>query len=136
MSAERLARLAAAPVLFQAEVPGTNLRVYVVGGTVVAAYEIVSDELDYRGAETEVRPMRLTPAEADACRPPATACEMPFTGLDLRRGPDGRLVVLECDPSPMFAGIQRRTGTEPVSDALAELLHQTCSQGAGPARLV
>ena len=30
--------------LFQAEVPGTNLRVYVVGGTVVAAYEIVSDE--------------------------------------------------------------------------------------------
>ena len=55
LSAERLSRLAAAPVLFQAEVPGTNIRVYVVGGAVVAAYQIVSDELDYRGAEADVR---------------------------------------------------------------------------------
>ena len=47
---------------------------------------------------------------------------MPFTGLDLRRRPDGGFAVLECNPSPMFAGIQRHTGAEPVSDALAELL--------------
>ena len=122
LSAERLGRLAAAPVLFQAEVPGTNIRVYVVGGAVVAAYEIVSDELDYRGAEAVVRPVRLAPAEADACRRAAAACDMAFTGLDLRRRPDGGFAVLECNPSPMFAGIQRHTGAEPVSDALAELL--------------
>lgn len=122
LSAERLERLAAAPVLFQAEVPGTNIRVYVVGGVVVAAYEIVSDELDYRGAEADVRPVRLAPVEADVCRRAAAACGMSFTGLDLRRRPDGGFAVLECNPSPMFAGIQRHTGAEPVSDALAELL--------------
>jgi glutathione synthase/RimK-type ligase-like ATP-grasp enzyme len=38
---------------------------------------------------------------------------MTFTGLDLRRRPDGGFAVLECNPSPMFAGIQRRTGAEP-----------------------
>jgi glutathione synthase/RimK-type ligase-like ATP-grasp enzyme len=122
LSTERLGRLAAAPVLFQAEVPGTNVRVYVVGGAVVAAYEIVSDDLDYRGAEIDVRPVRLTAAETDACCRAAAACDMPFTGLDLRRRPDGGFAVLECNPSPMFAGIQRRTGAQPVSDALAELL--------------
>jgi glutathione synthase/RimK-type ligase-like ATP-grasp enzyme len=122
LSAERLSRLAAAPVLFQAEVPGTNIRVYVVGGAVVAAYQIVSDELDYRGAEADVRAVRLAVGEADVCRRAAAACGMSFTGLDLRRRPDGGFAVLECNPSPMFAGIQRRTGAEPVSDALAELL--------------
>jgi glutathione synthase/RimK-type ligase-like ATP-grasp enzyme len=122
LSAERLGRLAAAPVLFQAEVPGTNIRVYVVGGVVAAAYEIVSDELDYRGAEADVRPVLLGPVEADACRRAAAACGMSFTGLDLRRRPDGSFAVLECNPSPMFAGIQRHTGAEPVSDAFAELL--------------
>jgi hypothetical protein len=127
LSADRLGRLAAAPVLFQAEVPGTNIRVYLVDGAVVAAYEIVSDELDYRGAEIDVRPVRLTAAEADVCGRAATACGMPFTGLDLRRRPDGGVVVLECNPSPMFAGIQRRTGAEPVSDALARALLQPAS---------
>lgn len=122
LSARRLGRLAVAPVLFQAEVPGTNIRVYVVGGAVVAAYEIVSDELDYRGAEADVRPVRLVPTEVDACRRAAAACDMPFTGLDLRRRPDGGFAVLECNPSPMFAGIQQHTRAEPVSDALAELL--------------
>ena len=122
LSAERLSRLAAAPVLFQAEVPGTNIRVYVVGGAVVAAYQIVSDELDYRGAEADVRAVRLAAGQADVCRRAAAGCGMTFTGLDLRRRPDGGFAVLECNPSPMFAGIQRRTGAEPVSDALAELL--------------
>ena len=66
--------------------------------------------------------VRLAAGEADACRRAAAACGMTFTGLDLRRRPDGGFAVLECNPSPMFAGIQRRTGAEPVSDALAELL--------------
>lgn len=129
LTSERLALLSAAPVLFQAEVPGTNVRGYVVGDAVVAAYEIVSDELDYRGAEADVRPVALPAAEADACRRAAAACGMPFTGLDLRRRPDGGFAVLECNPSPMFAGIQRRTAAEPVSDALAAFL-LSCAEHA------
>jgi hypothetical protein len=118
----RLELLTRAPVLFQEEVPGANIRVYVVHGRVAAAYEIVSGQLDYRGAEAAVEPTRLDDAEHDACLRAAAACGMVFTGIDLRRRPDGGFAVLECNPSPMFAGIQRWTGDDPVTRALADLL--------------
>jgi hypothetical protein len=119
---DRLRLLAGAPALFQEEVPGANIRVYVVGDRVAAAYEIVSEELDYRGAEDAVVPTALDAAEHDACLRAAAACDMTFTGIDLRRRPDGGFAVLECNPSPMFAGIERWTGAAPVSLALTDLL--------------
>lgn len=119
---ERLHLLTRSPVLFQAEIPGTNIRAYVVGGRIAAAYEIVSDQLDYRGAESAVLPATLGTAERDACLRAADACHMAFTGIDLRRRPDGGFAVLECNPSPMFAGIQRWTGDDPVTRALTDLL--------------
>ena len=119
---DRLGRLASAPVLFQEEVPGRNVRVYVVGGEVVAVYEIISNEVDYRGSETAVIPIEASDDERKACRRAAEACELVFTGIDLKRRPDGRFAVLECNPSPMFAAIERRTGQSAISEALAELL--------------
>ena len=119
----RLRALAAAPVLFQEEVAGRNIRVYVVGGEVVGVFEIVSDELDYRGAETAVRVDEATCAERAACVAAAAACGMTFTGIDLRRGAGGDFAVLECNPSPMFAAVERRTGSSnPVTRALSALL--------------
>ncbi|MGQ0779407.1 MAG: ATP-grasp domain-containing protein [Pseudonocardiales bacterium] len=119
---ERLGLLANAPVLFQEEIPGRNLRVYVVADRVVANYEIVSDELDYRGAETAVLPAALSDEEQDACLRATKACGLVFTGIDIRRRPDGTFVLLECNPSPMFAGIERRTGDPLVTQALADLV--------------
>lgn len=119
---ERLGLLANAPVLFQEEIPGRNLRVYVVAGQVVASYEIVSDALDYRGAETAVLPVAVSDEEQDACQRAAKACELVLTGIDIRRRPDGAFALLECNPSPMFAAIERRTGQKPVSQALADLV--------------
>ncbi|MFD7598882.1 RimK family alpha-L-glutamate ligase [Kitasatospora sp. NPDC059812] len=119
---DRLRLLSAAPVLFQEEVPGTNIRVYVVAETVVAAYEIVSDSLDYRGAEQAVLPAVLGAHEHRACLAAARACAMDFTGIDIRRRPNGTFALLECNPSPMFAAVERRTGDNPVSRALADLL--------------
>lgn len=122
---ERLGLLAKAPVLFQEEIPGRNLRVYVVAGAVVASYEIVSPELDYRGAETAVLPSAVSDEEHDACLRAATACGLVFTGIDIRRRPDGTFALLECNPSPMFAGIERRTGQPLVTHALTDLLLAT-----------
>jgi glutathione synthase/RimK-type ligase-like ATP-grasp enzyme len=119
LRAPRLSTLAAAPVLFQEEIPGRNIRVYVVGDEVVASYEIVSDALDYRGAETAVQATAPTDAERAACCAAADACGMVFTGIDIRRRPDGSFALLECNPSPMFAAIERRTGAAPVTEALA-----------------
>lgn len=131
---ERLHLLTRSPVLFQAEIPGTNIRVYVVGGRIAAVYEIVSDELDYRGAESAVLPATLDAAERDACLRAADACDLAFTGIDLRRRPDGGFAVLECNPSPMFAGIQRWTGDDPVSRAMADLLLVHAPPGAPRSR--
>ncbi|MDP2710933.1 MAG: ATP-grasp domain-containing protein [Solirubrobacteraceae bacterium] len=119
---QRLRALAAAPVLFQEEIPGRNIRVYVVGGRIAASYEIASDELDYRGAETSVRTAEPSDAERAACIAAAAACGMTFTGIDVRRRPDGSFALLECNPSPMFAAIERRTGGAPVTEMLANLL--------------
>jgi glutathione synthase/RimK-type ligase-like ATP-grasp enzyme len=122
MEGERLAALARAPVLFQEEVRGRNIRVYVVGGRVAAAYEIVSDEVDYRGSEKGLVETELTEAEAVASVRAAEGCEMLFTGLDIKRRDDGTFAVLECNPSPMFAGIESWTKRSPVTSALGELL--------------
>jgi glutathione synthase/RimK-type ligase-like ATP-grasp enzyme len=118
----RLAALARAPVLFQEEVRGRNLRAYVVGGRVRAAYEILSDEVDYRGSEKGLVEVNLSEAEEETAVRAADACEMLFTGLDLKRRADGTFAVLECNPSPMFAGIERWTRRAPVTEALGELL--------------
>ncbi|MGH3929149.1 MAG: ATP-grasp domain-containing protein [Pseudonocardiaceae bacterium] len=121
---ERLTLLANAPVLFQEEIPGRNLRVYAVAGRVIASYEIVSAELDYRGAETAVRPAALSEQEHEASLRAANACRLIFTGIDIRRRPDGTFALLECNPSPMFTGIERRTRKNPITQALADLLHE------------
>ncbi|HEV3470466.1 MAG TPA: ATP-grasp domain-containing protein [Pyrinomonadaceae bacterium] len=122
LEGERLAALARAPVLFQEEVRGRDVRVYVAGGRVAAAYEILSDEVDYRGSEKGVAETGLSEAEAEAAVRAARACEMLFTGLDLKRRGDGSFAVLECNPSPMFAGIEKWTKRSPVTAALGDLL--------------
>ncbi|MFI6512242.1 RimK family alpha-L-glutamate ligase [Streptosporangium sp. NPDC050855] len=126
---ERLRLLATAPVLFQEEVPGRNLRVYVVDGEVAASYEIVSEELDFRGAERAVLPEPPSEQERDACLRAARACGLTFTGVDVRRRDDGTFAVLECNPSPMFAAVERRTGSAGVTRALAALLCRAAVTG-------
>jgi glutathione synthase/RimK-type ligase-like ATP-grasp enzyme len=122
LAEQRLQLLANAPVVFQEEVPGRNVRVYVVGYRVVASYEIVADDLDYRGAERAVFRTPLGDEEQEAACRAARACDLPFTGIDIRRRPDGSFAVLECNPSPMFSGIERMTGDRPISRAIADLL--------------
>lgn len=117
---ERMAALANAPVLFQEYVSGTSIRAYVVGGRVVAAAEILSPELDYRRDERAVVPTRLEVDEQSAAIAAAKACGMAFTGIDLIRTAQG-FTVLECNPSPMFAVFEQKTGTD-VAGPLAELL--------------
>jgi len=123
LSTKRLAALAAAPVLFQECVAGVSVRTFVVGGRVVAAAAIESPELDYRRQEDGVEPTCLSADERRAALTAAGACGLRFTGVDLIRGPDGFKVV-ECNPSPMFAVFEEKTGLDvagPLADHLIEL---------------
>jgi glutathione synthase/RimK-type ligase-like ATP-grasp enzyme len=120
LSDERLEALSLAPVLFQKLVRGVSVRAYVVGRRVVGAAEICSPELDYRRNEESVVPTTLRAEERDAVVAAARACSMPFTGVDLIRGRSG-FSVLECNPSPMFAVFEQKTGLN-IAKPLADFL--------------
>ncbi len=120
LSRERLEGLTLAPVLFQELLEGISVRVYVVGKRVVAAAEIHSTELDYRRDEGVVASTRLTIEERRAAVSAAAACDMRFSGVDLIRGAKG-FHVLECNPSPMFAVFEEKTGLD-VAGPLAKYL--------------
>ncbi|QLG49247.1 ATP-grasp domain-containing protein [Natrinema halophilum] len=120
---ERLTRLANSPVQFQERIDGDDVRVFVVDGEAVAAARIVSDALDYRSVEHDVERIPLDSLDPEieraACRA-ATQLELPFTGVDVIDGSD-RFVVLEANPSPMFATFDELAGTR-VADELAAFL--------------
>lgn len=116
----RLAALTLAPVLFQVYVAGASVRVYVVDGRVVAAGDILSSHLDYRAGDAEAVATALSSEEEQLAVHATQVCGMGFSGVDLIRGEAGS-VVLECNPSPMFAGFEAMTGAD-VAGPLAEAL--------------
>lgn len=120
LTRERLDSLRAAPVLFQERVDGVSVRAYVVAGKCVAAAEIHSTELDYRRKEDAVVATKLSKPEERACIAAARACSMTFAGVDIIRERHG-FRLLECNPSPMFAVFEQKSGSD-VAGPLAEML--------------
>jgi hypothetical protein len=118
---EHLRHLALAPVTVQEEVVGTDVRVFVAGQRVLAC-EIQTNQVDFRDEpDPRIIPCTL-PAEVAAwCLRAAGALELLWTGIDVRRTPEGRHVFLEANPSPMFLGFEGRAGL-PLTEALAAVL--------------
>ncbi len=110
--------LSVAPALFQERILGRDLRIYVVGGRVVGSCVIHTEAIDYRGNETGIEPLDTWPDLEELALRAAAALGMIFTGIDIKDGPDGRLTVLDVNPSPMFVGIGQSTGID-VAAALA-----------------
>lgn len=113
--------LVAAPTLFQERIQGDDLRIYVVDGEVVAAAHIHTTEIDYRGHEDDVVAFAPDDGLTELCQRVAATLGLVFTGIDVKRGSDGRLTVLDTNPSPMFLGVERRTGA-PIGDRLVARL--------------
>jgi glutathione synthase/RimK-type ligase-like ATP-grasp enzyme len=107
----RLALLAAAPVTFQALLPGEDVRVYVLDDEVIAALRIEARTLDFRGGEPRVVPIELPDVTREQCRQAARLLGLRFTGIDLKRDAGGVLRFLECNTSPMFVGLDAQAGT-------------------------
>jgi glutathione synthase/RimK-type ligase-like ATP-grasp enzyme len=121
LSDAALANLAAAPALFQERVRGDDLRIYVMAGEVIAAAHIKTTNVDYRGHEDDVVGITADPAVEALSLKVADTLGMVFTGIDIKRSDDGELTVLDANPSPMFLGIERRTGQR-ITDHLAAQL--------------
>lgn len=121
LSDENLASLQLAPVTLQAEVAGTNIRVFVAGQRVLAC-EVRTPELDYRQDLAAELLVHVLPAEIEEQARRIAAClALVWTGIDYRRTVEGVYVFLEANPSPMFLGFEAQTGL-PLTASLASLL--------------
>ncbi len=126
----RLDHLRDGPAQFQAFVPGHNVRVHTVGDRIFAT-RIESEAVDYRYAQSDgltatLEPVTLPPAIAAACLRLARTFDLLFAGIDLKQTPDGEYFCFEVNPCPGFLYYERHTG-QPISTALAELLHRSSS---------
>lgn len=111
-----LDRIRSMPTQFQALVPGTDLRVHVVGEEVYPI-EINSSAVDYRyasrdGLDAELTPCELPDEVADNCRDLSKRLELPFCGIDLRRTPEGEHLCFEVNPSPAYSYYENATGQQ------------------------
>ncbi len=114
----RAASLSRSPVLFQERIRGRDLRIYVIDGRVVGACVIHTEAVDYRGHETGLDRIEPSDEVASLAARAASVLGMVFAGIDIKEAEDGRLTVLDVNPSPMFASISEATGIR-VPDALA-----------------
>ena len=123
---DRLGALRACPVQFQAWVPGTDVRVHVVGAEVFAT-AITTTATDYRYATAQVdEPARLTPHElddevAERCVALTADLGLEFAGIDLKITPDGEVYCFEVNPSPAYTYFSGQT-KQPIPEALARHL--------------
>jgi RimK-like ATP-grasp domain len=122
----RLDRIRWCPVQFQAYVPGPNLRVHTVGDEAFGTL-IESEAVDYRyatrqaGRAATFRPYELDGELTGRCVRLAAALGLAVAGIDLKLAPDGRIVCLEVNPSPVFSYYELHTG-QPIAEAIARLL--------------
>lgn len=116
-----LDNLRLSPITVQAEVPGTNIRVFVAGDRVLAC-EIRTDELDYRQDRQPTLTAHKLPDDVAAqSLKIARTLELLWTGIDFRLTPDGEYVFLEANPSPMFLGFEAGSGL-PLLESLVDVL--------------
>ncbi len=121
LSPERLKELAKAPVQFQERIEGVDIRVYYVNGELFPA-EIRSQTLDFRDDPDAPIVRTQLPEDVEAgCRTLAQTLGLVFSGIDIRRTPEGEYVFIEGNPSPMFIHFERMAGY-PITDRLVRLL--------------
>lgn len=120
---ERREAFGTEPVFLQRLVDGDHHRVHLVDDLVAAGrFSFDRDErVDYRAAKTELEPVELDPEIEQLCRQAMEACRMSYTGLDLILDGDEDPWLLECNPAPMFAVFEDKTGY-PIAETLADHL--------------
>lgn len=132
LDAEVLAKLEhvrAAPVIFQQRIVGDDIRVVLVGDSIVSAAAIRTpnphldfrDDPCYSSGKAAYASVTLPPEIEELCRQAARACGLRFTGIDIKHTEQDEWVFLELNSSPIYLDVERKLG-DPISAALAELL--------------
>ncbi|MGM0559226.1 MAG: ATP-grasp domain-containing protein [Myxococcota bacterium] len=117
---ESLELLAESPVQFQQYVNGDSLRLYVLGGEVVAAGRILTEEIDYRTSEHDVEVIEPRDEIVDAAIKATWALGLTFAAVEVIDTGD-EFVILEANPTPLFSVFDDLAGTD-IADELAGFL--------------
>lgn len=118
---ERLTALASAPVQFQEYIAGDDLRVFVLDGRVIASFLVAGEGIDYREQTSRLEYYPVSDEIAQMCVRACDTLGLIFSGVDLKLRPDGSVVMIECNPSPMFEGFDR-VAPVPIVQQLASYL--------------
>jgi glutathione synthase/RimK-type ligase-like ATP-grasp enzyme len=123
LTPERLSSLAFGPIKLQECVTGVDIRVYCFEDELFAV-EIQSSTLDFREDPSAKRVAITLPDSVIAdCFAVAKTLGLIFTGIDLRRTPDGEYIFFEANPCPIFIGDEIKSG-HPITAKLIDLLAQ------------
>jgi len=117
----RLDELLLCPALFQHRVPGSTIRIHIVGDRVVLPLRILADGIDSRTATRGFESVTLDPEEEAAIVRANRSLGLHYAAWDAILGEDGRLTYLDCNPGPFVMWLppeHRRT----VFGALARYL--------------
>lgn len=132
---ERLESLATAPVQFQECIHGQDLRVFVLEGHVIASFLVEGEGIDYREGTNSVKPYEVTPEIASLCIKACETLGLVFSGVDLKLRPDGSVVCIECNPSPMFEGFDKVAPMSIVSQLASFLIEKSRQIQSNPPKL-
>lgn len=99
---------------FISEAEGKDIRVFILGGKVVAAMERIAQEGEFRsnlhrGATS--RKVKVTPAESEIALEATRLMGLKVAGVDILRSSAGPLI-LEVNASPGLEGIEGTTGVD------------------------
>jgi RimK family alpha-L-glutamate ligase len=103
---------------------GRDVRVFVVGGTVLGAIERRAPDGEWRtnvSGGGSARPFDLPPAWAELALRAAAAVGADYAGVDLLPSREGAVFVLEVNGIPGWHGLQQATGLD-VAGAIVEHL--------------
>ena len=123
---QRVRAMAGEPVLFQRfikESAGRDLRLYVVGGKVVAAMERVNHTGDFRANIASGGSANRHEVSAEESAIALSACEklgLDFGGVDLLESKEGPLLC-EVNSNAHFAALRELSGINPADHIIARL---------------
>ena len=120
---ERLHLLSDCPTQFQQFIPGSDVRVHVIGNQCFGL-QIESAELDYRYAPRDLVLIKTCPLPKtiqDQCRRITHAFGLYLSGIDFRVTSKQEWYGLEVNPAPAFTDYQRQTG-QPLAATLLNFL--------------